>query len=143
MQGDMILTGHHHNPLMLYKYKHLRGIYRLCTPLVSIGNSHIATQETKYNAPAANIGADGFTSPACAATAGAKSPAILLSRLAMPEPVPRTGAGNTSGVYAYITPYMTFWNVRSVRHGLVSRALPKTATAQQTQTSAMLGCQRW
>jgi hypothetical protein len=69
--------------------------------------------ETKYSAPAANIGAEGFTKPACAATAGAKRPAILLSRLAIPEPVPRTGAGNTSGVYAYITPYMTFCGVRS------------------------------
>jgi hypothetical protein len=108
-----------------------------------MGSSHIAMQDTKYNAPAANIGADGFTSPACAATAGARRPAILLSKLAIPEPVPRTGAGNTSGVYAYITPYMTFCNVRSLLDRCLSRGLQKTVTARPTQTFAKLDSQRW
>lgn len=78
----------------------IRLIYRLCMPLVSIGNSIIATKDTRYSPPAARMGVEGFVTPVLAATSGAASPASLFNRLAMPDPVPRTGAGNTSGVYA-------------------------------------------
>jgi hypothetical protein len=67
-------------------------------PLVSIGNKHMATNATRYNPPAANIGEDALNRPVWAATSGAASPAMRLSKLAIPDPVPRTGAGNTSGV---------------------------------------------
>jgi hypothetical protein len=43
------------------------------------------------------------------ATMGAQRPATRLRKLDMPVAVPRIGAGKTSGVYAYRTPYMTFW----------------------------------
>jgi hypothetical protein len=77
-------------------------------PLVSIGSRTIAMKDTRYNAPDSRIGPDGFDWPICAAITGAVNPASLLSNDAIPEPVPRTGAGKTSGVYAYITPYITF-----------------------------------
>ena len=49
------------------------------------------------------------------ATSGAHRPEIRLRQLAMPVPVPRFGAGKTSGVYANRTPYMMFWKKAS-RH---------------------------
>jgi len=80
--------------------RNIHFIYKLCIPLVSMGSSHIAKNATRYKPPAAQIGPEALTLPTCAATKGAERPAIRLSKLAMPEPVPRTGAGNTSGVYA-------------------------------------------
>ena len=40
---------------------------------------------------------------------GAQRPAIRFRQLEIPLPVPRLGAGKTSGVYAYRTPYIIFW----------------------------------
>jgi hypothetical protein len=83
--------------------------YKLCLPLVSIGNKNMAMAATKYKAPADIIGALLLYLPTFAATIGAAMPEARFRRLAMPEPVPLTGAGKTSGVYAYITPYMAFY----------------------------------
>lgn len=58
------------------------------------------------SAPEAYTGAFGLTLPAWTATIGAQRPAIRLKQDAIPVPVPRLGAGKTSGVYAYSTPYM-------------------------------------
>jgi len=63
-----------------------------------MGRKHIATNAIKYITPAAMIGPVGCFDPIVAATTGAASPAILFRRDAIPVPVPRTGAGNTSGV---------------------------------------------
>lgn len=52
------------------------------------------------------MGAFGFTPPACTATMGAHRPVTRLKKDAIPVPVPRLGAGKTSGVYAYSTPYI-------------------------------------
>ena len=52
------------------------------------------------------MGAFGFTPPACTATMGAHRPATRLKKDAIPVPVPLLGAGKTSGVYAYSTPYV-------------------------------------
>ena len=72
--------------------------YNVCAPLVSTVSKHIATNATIYKAPAAKMGAMGSSTPSFAATSGAQIPAILFKRLAIPDPVPRTGAGNTSAV---------------------------------------------
>ena len=102
--------------------------YRLCLPLVSIGNKHIATKAAKSSPPDAYMGALGFACPALTATIGAQRPAMRLRQEAMPVAVPLFGAGKTSGVldffvstglrymngwekmthYAYRTPYMMF-----------------------------------
>jgi len=46
------------------------------------------------------MGADGEALAALMATIGAQRPAMRFKKDAMPVPVPRFGAGNTSGVYA-------------------------------------------
>lgn len=71
-----------------------------------MGKQHIATKAARMRAPAAYTGAFGLTDPALTATIGAQRPAILLRQDAIPVPVPRLGAGKTSGVYANKTPYM-------------------------------------
>ena len=58
------------------------------------------------SAPEAYTGALGLTLPAWTATIGAQRPVILFKQDAIPVPVPRLGAGKTSGVYAYSTPYI-------------------------------------
>lgn len=75
-------------------------LHRLCLPLVSIGKQHIATKAARMRAPEAYTGAFGFAPPALTATIGAQRPAILFRADAIPVPVPRLGAGKTSGVYA-------------------------------------------
>lgn len=89
-------------------------IYNICLPLVSIGNSTIATNAAKINAPATNTGALGFVPGILAAMMGAVRPPMRFRKLATPVPVPRFGAGNTSGVKAYRTPYMMFWKKASM-----------------------------
>ena len=37
--------------------------YRICRPIVSIGNKHVATNAANINAPAAYIGASTFDPP--------------------------------------------------------------------------------
>ncbi len=71
-----------------------------------MGKQHIATKAARMRAPAAYTGAFGLTDPAWTATIGAQRPEILLRQDAIPVPVPRLGAGKTSGAYAYKTPYM-------------------------------------
>ena len=66
----------------------------------------MARKAARIKAPDAKIGASGFTFPAWTATIGAHRPVILFKQDAIPVPVPRLGAGKTSGVYAYKTPYM-------------------------------------
>lgn len=39
----------------------------------------------------------------------------------MPVPVPRHGAGNTSGVYEYKTPYITFYSKSARREHVIHR----------------------
>lgn len=72
--------------------------HRLCLPLVSIGKQHIARKAAIISAPEAYTGAFGLRLPALTATIGAQSPVILFKQDAIPVPVPRLGAGNTSGV---------------------------------------------
>lgn len=54
----------------------------------------------KNNPPEAYIGACGLADPALTATIGAQRPAMRFRNDAMPVPVPRLGAGKTSGVYS-------------------------------------------
>ena len=75
-----------------------RTFQRLCFPLVSIGKQHIARKAASINPPEAKTGALGLAPPAWIATIGAHRPAILFRHDAMPVPVPRFGAGKTSGV---------------------------------------------
>lgn len=58
----------------------------------------MVTKAAKIKLPAAYTGALGLTPPALTATMGAQSPATRLKKLAIPVPVPRLGAGKTSGV---------------------------------------------
>lgn len=81
-----------------------RFAYNICFPLVSIGKNIIATNAARIKPPETNTGALGLAFGMLAAMIGAHSPAILFKKLEMPVPVPRFGAGNTSGVYAYKTP---------------------------------------
>ena len=60
----------------------------------------MATKPAKKSPPEAYIGASGFV-VMLAAMSGADSPAIRFRRLAMPVPVPRLGAGKTSGVLSH------------------------------------------
>ena len=73
-------------------------LQRLCFPLVSIGKQHMAINAARIRPPDAKTGALGLTLPAWTATIGAHRPAILLKHEAIPVPVPRLGAGKTSGV---------------------------------------------
>jgi hypothetical protein len=73
---------------------------RLCFPRVSIGNRHMATDAARIKEPAAHTGALGLIDPAWIATMGAMRPQIRFNIEAIPVPVPRLGAGKTSGVYA-------------------------------------------
>lgn len=66
----------------------------------------MARKAAMMSAPEAYTGALGLTLPACTATIGAQRPVILFKQEAIPVPVPRFGAGKTSGVYAYSTPYI-------------------------------------
>ena len=65
-----------------------------------MGKQHIAKNAAMISAPDAYTGALGLSFPALTATMGAQRPVILLRHDAMPVPVPRLGAGKTSGVYA-------------------------------------------
>ncbi|KAL9044478.1 MAG: hypothetical protein Q9214_002385 [Letrouitia sp. 1 TL-2023] len=58
----------------------------------------MATKAARNKPPEAYIGAFGLASPALTATIGAQRPAMRFRHEAMPVPVPRFGAGNTSGV---------------------------------------------
>ena len=58
----------------------------------------MAKNAQRIKAPEAKTGALGLVLPALAATMGAQRPAIRFRQDAMPVPVPRLGAGNTSGV---------------------------------------------
>jgi len=72
--------------------------YSICFPKVSIGRKHIATKAAKIKAPDTYTGALGFVPEIFAAMIGAHKPPILFKQLAIPVPVPRLGAGKTSGV---------------------------------------------
>ena len=65
-----------------------------------MGKQHIAKKAAMIRAPEVKIGALGFRLPAWTATIGAQRPVILFRHDAIPVPVPRLGAGKTSGVYA-------------------------------------------
>ena len=80
-------------------------LQRLCFPRVSIGKQHIARKAARINPPDAKTGALGLASPAWIATIGAHRPAILFRHDAMPVPVPRFGAGKTSGVLHRISSF--------------------------------------
>lgn len=92
-------------PKKIYIYKRAKLVirslsvfYRDCFPLVSIGSKHIATKAARNRAPDAYTGPDGSAWPALMATRGAHRPSKRLRKELMPVPVPRLGAGNTSGV---------------------------------------------
>jgi hypothetical protein len=92
----------------------------------------MARNAAMMSAPEAYTGAFGFTWPAWTATIGAQRPVILFKQDAIPVPVPRLGAGKTSGVYAYSTPYMI--SVRKL-------ALCGVSNRSQTNFGRMLqGC---
>lgn len=63
-----------------------------------MGNKHMATKADRINDAAAYTGAFGLEAPACTATMGARRPQIRFKQEAIPVPVPRFGAGKTSGV---------------------------------------------
>ena len=58
----------------------------------------MAKKAARISDPAAYTGALGLTPPAWTATMGAQRPVIRLKNDAIPVPVPRLGAGKTSGV---------------------------------------------
>lgn len=64
-----------------------------------------------------------------AARIGAMSPVTRFKKLATPVPAPLTGAGNISGVKAYNTPYMIFWQKAStqVKKSCELGVVPKVA----------------
>lgn len=78
-------------------FKHI-ATHNICLPLVSIGNPTIATNAAKIKPPLTKTGAFGLALGIFAAMIGAQSPAILFKQLEIPVPVPRLGAGKTSGV---------------------------------------------
>ena len=63
-----------------------------------MGKKHIAKKAARISDPDAYTGALGLRPPACTATIGAQRPVIRLKNEAIPVPVPRLGAGKTSGV---------------------------------------------
>jgi hypothetical protein len=63
-----------------------------------MGSTNMLKKAAMNKPPDAYIGAFGFELPALMATIGAHRPAIRLRKLDMPVPVPRMGAGKTSGV---------------------------------------------
>lgn len=65
-----------------------------------MGKKHMATNADKMSAPDTKTGALGFALGMFAAMMGAQRPAMRLRKEQIPVPVPRTGAGKTSGVYA-------------------------------------------
>ncbi len=73
-----------------------------------MGNIQVAMAEAMYIPPAAMMRVD--ESWTFAASNGAQIPEILFNKLAIPVPVPLLGAGKTSGLYAYRTPYMIFFH---------------------------------
>jgi hypothetical protein len=75
-----------------------QGRYRVCLPRVSMGRISMLKNAAMNKPPEAYMGAFGFEPPACMATIGAQSPATRLRKLDIPVPVPRIGAGKTSGV---------------------------------------------
>jgi hypothetical protein len=92
----------------------------------------MATNAAKSKLPEAYTGPLGFSLPACIATIGAKMPAMRLNAEAIAIAVPRYGAGNTSGVYAYNTEYIAFYPGFSTEKRFLSPNLTwKNASRQE------------
>ena len=80
----------------------------LAFPLLSYGRKTIRAPAT-INKLALTYKIVGPVVPTYAPIIGAISPQIRLTHAAIPDPVPRCTLGRISGVYAYSTPYITFW----------------------------------
>ena len=80
-----------------------------------MGINTIPTKEAKIRIADIYIGVLVPSPGTFAARIGAISPAMRFRKLATPVPAPLTGAGKISGVKAYNTPYMMFWQKASTQ----------------------------
>ena len=88
---------------------------------------HIPTKAARIKTADMEIGTVAPSPGIAAARTGAISPNTLFKKLATPVPAPLTGAGNTSGVKAYSTPYMMFCEKASTQENAncAEAVLPK------------------